>query len=167
MSDTTAKSSIERVAEDAERLGLAIEIKRLDRSTRTAEEAAAACGCKVGQIVKSLIFQEEPSGRLVLLLVSGRHNVDLDHMAATHGLRLQRADAKRVREETGFAIGGVAPIGHLAPIDVFMDEALLGYERVWAAAGRPDSVFAVEPQALQRAVGAELRSMTAASTHAL
>ncbi len=161
MSDAAPKSSIDRVAADAARLGLSIEIKRLDQSTRTAEEAAQACGCAVGQIVKSLIFQEEPGGRLVLLLVSGRHNVDLDHMAAAHGLRLQRADAKRVRQETGFAIGGVAPIGHLAPIDVFMDEALLGYDRVWAAAGRPDSVFAVESQALRAAIGAEVRSMTA------
>jgi prolyl-tRNA editing enzyme YbaK/EbsC (Cys-tRNA(Pro) deacylase) len=162
MSDTPPKSSIDRVAADAVRLGLAIEIKRLDQSTRTAEEAAQACGCDVGQIVKSLIFQEEPGGRLVLLLVSGRHNVDLDHMATEHGLRLQRADARRVRDETGFAIGGVAPIGHLAPIDVFMDDALLGYERVWAAAGRPDSVFAVEPHALRAAIHAHVLSMAGA-----
>lgn len=159
MSDA-AKSSIDRVAADAERLGLAIEIQRLDQSTRTAEEAAAACGCDVGQIVKSLVFEDAANGALVLLLVSGRHNVDLEHVARAHGLSIKRADAKRVREDTGFAIGGVAPIGHLAPIQIFMDTLLMSYGRVWAAAGRPDSVFSVEPDELRRAIGAKVLTMT-------
>src|SRR3954447_8218354 len=105
-------SSIERVEQAARDAGLDIEVKRMGASTRTAEEAAAQCGCDVDQIVKSLIFQGDQSGRLFLFMVSGAHQLDLDKAAALVGETLVRADARRVREETGFAIGGVAPIGH-------------------------------------------------------
>ena len=145
-------SSMERVALDAERLGLAIELKVMDQSTRTAEEAAAACGCAVGQIVKSLVFENANTGALVLLLVSGDHNADLAYISETYGLNLKRCDGRRVRDETGFAIGGVAPIGHKAAIATWLDESLLGYDTVWAAAGRPDSVFRVDPNALAKAM---------------
>ena len=157
MNDPTAPrpgSSMARVEDAAEALGLAIEIKVMDRSTRTAEEAAAACVCDVAQIVKSLVFEDAATGALVLLLVSGRHNADLTYIAEVYGAKLKRCDGKRVRDETGFAIGGVAPIGHLAPVPVFMDETLLTFDAVWAAAGRPDSVFRVDPKALAAAVGA-------------
>jgi len=145
-------SSMERVARDAERLGLEIELRVMDQSTRTAEDAAAACGCEVGQIVKSLVFENADTGALVLLLVSGNHNADLEHVSATYGLTLKRCDGRRVRDETGFAIGGVAPVGHKAEISTYMDESLLGYDTVWAAAGRPDSVFRVDPKALAEAI---------------
>lgn len=150
------RSSLERVKADAARLGLAINVLRMDRSTRTAEDAAAACGTSVTQIVKSLVFENAANGRLALLLVSGAHAADLDHLAAAEGLRLNRCDARRVRDETGFAIGGVAPIGHLAPVPTFMDAALLDHDVVWCAAGRPDSVFSVSPAALRDAVGARI-----------
>lgn len=118
------KSSIERVAAEAERLGLDIEVKTFEQSTRTAEEAAEACGCDVAQIVKSLVFVDADTGALVLVLVSGAHALDTAFVDERHGLRLERCDTRRVRSETGFAIGGVAPIGHLTPIRVLMDETL-------------------------------------------
>lgn len=152
-------SSIDRVAQAAEQIGLDIEIKRFDQSTRTAEDAAAACGCEVAQIVKSLVFTDAVTDDLVLVLVSGAHALDTDHVERMHGLKLTRADARRVRDETGFAIGGVAPIGHLNPIRVFMDSTLLGHDLVWAAAGRPDSVFAVQPWQLRDACAASVVSV--------
>jgi prolyl-tRNA editing enzyme YbaK/EbsC (Cys-tRNA(Pro) deacylase) len=89
------------------------------------------------------------------MLVSGSHNADMDYISERYGLSFARCDVRRVREETGFAIGGVAPIGHLSPIRIYMDRTLLDHERVWAAAGRPDSVFSVDPKALASAIGAE------------
>ena len=145
-------SSMERVAQDAARLGLAIELRIMDQSTRTAEDAAEACGCAVGQIVKSLVFENADTGALELLLVSGSHNADLDYISSRYGLNLKRCDGRRVRDETGFAIGGVAPIGHKAPVATWLDESLLRYDTVWAAAGRPDSVFSVDPRALVDAI---------------
>lgn len=150
----TKMASIDRVAADAAELGLAIDIRTLDASTRTAEEAAAACGCDVAQIVKSLVFEDSGTGEIVLLLVSGRHNVDLDFLRSHHGLDLRRCDPRRVRDETGFAIGGVAPIGHLTKPRIWMDGVLDGFDVVYAAAGRPDSVFAVDPAQLRQAIGA-------------
>jgi len=149
-------SSMERVAQDAERLGLQIELRVMDQSTRTAEDAAEACGCTVGQIVKSLVFENADTGALALLLVSGSHNADLEYISSRYGLNLKRCDGRRVRDETGFAIGGVAPIGHKAPVATWLDESLLDYETVWAAAGRPDSVFSVDPRALVDAVKPQL-----------
>ena len=146
--------SIERVEQAAAAAGLRIEVRRMGASTRTAEEAAAQCGCAVGQIVKSLVFQGEGSGRLYLFLVSGANQLDLTKAAALTGEPLVRADPRHVRDETGFAIGGVAPIGHRVAIAAFADNALLQYDRVWAAAGAHDAVFAVEPQALVKAANA-------------
>lgn len=160
--DQAVKSSIERVAAAAAEIGLDVEIKTFSESTRTAEDAARACGCDVAQIVKSLVFEDGGNGELILLLVSGSHNVDLDHVRDVHGLDLKRCDARRVRDETGFAIGGVAPIGHLKPVRTLMDETLLSHRLVWAAAGRPDSVFGVEPQALRDAADAEVISVRGA-----
>lgn len=154
-------SSMERVANDAARLGLQIELRVMDQSTRTAEDAARACGCAVGQIVKSLVFENADTGALVLLLVSGDHNADLDFIAERYGLSLKRCDGRRVRDETGFAIGGVAPIGHTAPVATYMDESLLGYATVWAAAGRPDSVFSVDPKALAQAIKPQVIAVAA------
>jgi prolyl-tRNA editing enzyme YbaK/EbsC (Cys-tRNA(Pro) deacylase) len=141
-----------RVVDVAEELGLDIELRVMDQSTRTAEDAARACGCDVGQIVKSLVFENADGNALILLLVSGRHNADFDYISGRYGLNLVRCDGRRVRDETGFAIGGVAPIGHINPIATYLDETLLSYEKVWAAAGRPDSVFGVDPKALVDAI---------------
>ena len=148
-------SSMARVARAAKDAGLEIRILKMAQSTRTAEEAAEAAGCDVSQIVKSLVFENTSTKKLELMLVSGSHNADMDYISECYGLSFARCDVRRVREETGFAIGGVAPIGHLSPIRIYMDRTLLDHERVWAAAGRPDSVFSVAPKALASAIGAE------------
>ena len=152
MSERTRLSSLERVTQAADNLGLDIEVKRMDQSTRTAGEAADACGCEVAQIVKSLVFDNEADGKLILCLTSGINQVDIAYLSDAYGISLKRCDTRRVRDETGFAIGGVAPIGHINPITVLMDETLLGFDYVWAAAGRPDSVFKVDPRALAEAI---------------
>ena len=149
-------SSMARVARAAAEAGLKIRILKMAQSTRTAEEAADAAGCEVSQIVKSLVFENTSTKKLELMLVSGAHNADMDYISTHYGLSFARCDVRRVRDETGFAIGGVAPIGHLNPIAIYMDRTLLDHTEVWAAAGRPDSVFSVDPKALATAIGAEL-----------
>ncbi|MCO6408304.1 YbaK/EbsC family protein [Hoeflea alexandrii] len=156
-------SSMARVARAAKDAGLEIRILKMTQSTRTAEEAAVAAGCDVSQIVKSLVFENTSSGELNLMLVSGVHNADMDYISEHYNLSFTRCEVRRVRDETGFAIGGVAPIGHLNAIAVYMDRTLLDHDLVWAAAGRPDSVFSVDPKALASAIGAELIDVRAAS----
>lgn len=148
--------SIERVRAQAEASGLAIEIVRMAGSTRTAQEAAAECGCSVAQIVKSLIFQGKDSGQLYLFLLSGDRQLDPLKAANVAHETLQRADPRLVRQETGFAIGGVAPIGHRTRPHTYADESLLMHELVWAAAGAPDAVFSARPADLIKAAGAQL-----------
>jgi prolyl-tRNA editing enzyme YbaK/EbsC (Cys-tRNA(Pro) deacylase) len=149
-------SSMARVARAAAEAGLDIRILKMAQSTRTAQEAADAARCNVSQIVKSLVFENLATGKLNLMLVSGAHNADMDYISEHYGLSFARCEVRRVRDETGFAIGGVAPIGHLNPITVYMDRTLLDHAEVWAAAGRPDSVFSVNPQALASAIKADL-----------
>lgn len=151
-----AGSSMARVAGAAAQLGLTIKILKMNQSTRTAQEAADAVGCQVAQIVKSLIFENAETKQLNLMLVSGVHNADMDYISTQYGISFTRCDVRRVRDETGFAIGGVAPIGHLTPIDTFIDRTLMEHEVVWAAAGRPDSVFSVNPKALANAIEAKI-----------
>jgi prolyl-tRNA editing enzyme YbaK/EbsC (Cys-tRNA(Pro) deacylase) len=145
--------SISRVERAAAELGLGVEVRRLGNS-RTAEDAARACGCEVAQIVKSLVFRGGDSGALVLLLVSGANRVDMGFAAEAAGEPLARADADEVRARTGFAIGGVAPIGHLDAPRIWIDRDLMRFATVWAAAGAPDAVFAISPGDLARATGA-------------
>ena len=144
--------SLARVAKAIEDCGLAAEILNPGPS-RTAEDAAGACGCALDQIAKSLIFQGE-SGRIYLFLTAGGNRLDPDKAAAVAGESLRRADASTVRAVTGFAIGGVAPLGHLTPPVIFADPRLRDFARVFAAAGTPNHVFAVEPGALIAACGA-------------
>jgi len=146
------ESSMERVARAANLLGLDIEPQIMPDTTRTAEDAAKVCGCEVGQIIKSLIFEREDNQALVLVLVSGANNADPKKLKAHFGTKLNRADPRKVRDETGFAIGGVAPIGHLIDLETVTDEDLLQYETVWAAAGKPNSVFRIAPQTLVDAI---------------
>jgi prolyl-tRNA editing enzyme YbaK/EbsC (Cys-tRNA(Pro) deacylase) len=149
------KGSIERVEDAAKGAGLVIEIRRMGASTRTAEEAAAQCGCSVAQIVKSLVFQGEDSGRLYLFLVAGNNQLDLEKARELTGEQLKRADPRLVRDETGFAIGGVAPIGHLTPIPTYADRTIAAFDVVWAAAGAHDAVFSASPSALFNAAQAQ------------
>lgn len=153
--------SVKRVAAAAEDAGLEIEIRRMGESTRTAEEAARQCGCAVDQIVKSLIFAGDMSGRLYLFLVSGGKQLDLNKAGALAGETLARADPRKVREETGFAIGGVSPLAQPESVVRYADERLLAYPAVWAAAGAHDAVFSAEPNALVKAARAEVADIVA------
>jgi prolyl-tRNA editing enzyme YbaK/EbsC (Cys-tRNA(Pro) deacylase) len=147
------EASAQKVQDALRAAGFSNEVVELPDSARTAAEAAAAVGCEVGQIVKSLLFEAQPSGRAVLVAASGSHRVDEQVVATVVGERIARASADFVRERTGFAIGGVPPIGHARPVLAVVDEALLGYERIWAAAGHPHAVFALTPAELVRMTG--------------
>ncbi|MDQ0327542.1 prolyl-tRNA editing enzyme YbaK/EbsC (Cys-tRNA(Pro) deacylase) [Rhodopseudomonas julia] len=151
---STARSS-DRVAAAARAAGIDISIERMPDTTRTAEDAARACGTSVAQIVKSLIFKKAESGEPVLLLVSGKNRVNEKKMAERLGEVLERVDARTVRDLTGFAIGGVAPLGSTSPLATYIDEDLLAFDSVWAAAGAPNAVFEIEPNKLKEATGAE------------
>lgn len=145
-------SSTERVRLALAERGLACEIIETQQSARTAQEAADAVGSTVGQIVKSLVFLCDGAG--VMALVSGANRLDERKLGAVAGGKISRADADAVRDATGFAIGGVAPLGSTRPIRIFFDEDLLAFELVWAAAGTPSTVFAISPDELARATGA-------------
>ncbi|MBB5514724.1 prolyl-tRNA editing enzyme YbaK/EbsC (Cys-tRNA(Pro) deacylase) [Rubricella aquisinus] len=135
-------------------------IQEMPDSTRTAVDAAAACGCTVAQIVKSMIFATE-DGAFVLFLTAGDNQVDPAKAAKIIGAPLSRAEPNALRSYTGFAIGGVAPIGHLNPVTCVMDPDLMQHDTVWAAAGTPRHVFSIAPDVLQRITGARVESFTA------
>ncbi len=145
----------QRVADAARALGLEIEVREFPEGTRTAEDAAAAIGADVGQIVKSLVFLVD--GRPVLCLVSGLNRLDTQRLAAVTGAsQIRRARADEVERATGFAIGGVPPFGHTQRLPVYCDRDLMTYDLVWAAAGTPRAVFAIEPQRLVQACRATI-----------
>lgn len=152
--------NVEQVTRAAAERGLAIDVQRFPAGTRTAQDAARAVGCDVAQIVKSLVFVAD--GRVVIALVSGADRLDVERLgrvlAATE---VRRANADEAREATGFAIGGIPPLGHRTTVPVVIDEHLLGHETVWAAAGLPDAVFAVSPTALAEAAGARVAAVAA------
>jgi prolyl-tRNA editing enzyme YbaK/EbsC (Cys-tRNA(Pro) deacylase) len=138
--------------------GIGVAVKRFPEGTRTAVDAAKAVGCEVEQIVKSLVFVA--GGRPVVALVSGGNRLDETRLAAVAGEPVTKADAQTARAATGYAIGGVPPFGHASDVPVFMDRDLMGHGVVWAAAGRPDSVFEISPgrlRELSEAVVADLK----------
>jgi prolyl-tRNA editing enzyme YbaK/EbsC (Cys-tRNA(Pro) deacylase) len=144
--------NVARVTDAARAAGVEISVERFPEGTRTAADAARAVGCAVGQIVKSLVFIAD--GRPIVALVSGANRVDLARLAAAAGAaEARRADGDQARAATGFAIGGVPPFGHATEVGVVVDRDLLAYERVWAAAGLPDAVFAIAPSELVGASG--------------
>jgi prolyl-tRNA editing enzyme YbaK/EbsC (Cys-tRNA(Pro) deacylase) len=150
--------SEERVAAAAATLGLDLEVRAFPNGTRTAADAAAAVGCDVAQIVKSLVFvvDDEP----ILALVGGADRLDERRLAvAAGGDRVRRASAEEVRLATGYAIGGVPPFGHTQALRCFVDEALLSHDVVWAAAGTPTHVFASRPDTLVSAAGAQVAAL--------
>ncbi len=148
------KAAVERVVAALREAGLETAVTEFAESTRTAEEAAAAVGTTVGQIVKSLVFLA--GGRPVLALVSGANRLDTAKLAAVAGAPIRRADAETVRAVTGYAIGGVPPMGHATPLPTYLDADLLGYDTVWAAAGTPNAVFPITPMDLERVTGARV-----------
>lgn len=124
-----------------------VTVKAFPEGTRTAVDAARAVGCELGQIVKSLVFVAD--GSPIVALVSGANRVDEGKLSAVAGSPLRKADAEIARAATGYSIGGVPPFGHSTEVPVYMDRDLLGYSVLWAAAGRPDSVFEIEPERLR------------------
>ena len=121
-----------------------IEVLNLSVSTRTSKEAANAVGCNLSQIAKSIVFYEVDHKKLVQIFVSGPSRVDVDIFQKHAGLRIEKADANFVRESTGFAIGGVAPLGHVNKPLYYFDETLTQFEEVWCAAGTPSSLFKIK-----------------------
>ena len=144
----TLSASAQKVQAALQALGLTLEVVELPASTRTAQEAAQAVGCTVGQIVKSLVFRALQSDRPVLVETSGLNRVDETRLAALLGEPVGKADADFVRQRTGFVIGGVPPLGHAEALPTFIDQDLLQYQEIWAAAGTPNAVFRLTPAEL-------------------
>ena len=150
--------SLARVVAAMQAHGVAGAPLEMPGETRTAEQAAAAAGCSLDQIVKSIIFGG--TGGMYLFLTAGGNQVDSARASALAGEALGRADANQVRAVTGFAIGGISPLGHLTPLPLWMDPALLAFPQVWAAAGTPRHIFAIPPLQLQQITGAVVAEFT-------
>lgn len=151
--------SLNRVRIALEQAGLPADIREVGQA-RTAQDAADSVGCALDQIVKSIIFRAETSGQAVLFLTAGGNRVCADKATALAGEPLGKADAGLIRAQTGFAIGGVAPVGHLSPIRAWLDPRLLAFDTVWAAAGTPRHVFPVDPRTLPGLTGAQAADFT-------
>jgi prolyl-tRNA editing enzyme YbaK/EbsC (Cys-tRNA(Pro) deacylase) len=152
-------ASAQRFQEILRQRGYAHQVIELPASTRTAREAAQAVGCEPGQIVKSLVFKAAHSQRPLLVLASGPNRVDEQRLSELAGEPIEKADADLVRQWTGFAVGGVPPLGHKEPVASFIDETLLQYDTLWAAAGTPRAVFQLTPADLQAMTGGRVVSI--------
>ena len=149
-------SSAQKVQVALSSLGYNHEVIEHAETTRTAEEAAATIGCEVGQIVKSLIFKTKKSGKAILVIASGPNRVDEKIIRDKIGEKIGRPDADFVREQTGFSIGGIPPVGHIQHLTTFIDEDLLQYDEIWAAAGTPNAVFKLKPGELVEMTGGKV-----------
>jgi len=139
-----------KVKDCLERAGYEFEIRILSDAVRTAQLAADALGCEAGQIANSLIFRDQASDQAVLVMCAGDRRVDLQKVRLETGIELGKADAEFVRQQTGFAIGGVPPVGHARALRTLLDDSLQRHAVIWAAAGTPESVFRMNPQQLQQ-----------------
>lgn len=148
--------SLKRVVAALDAAGVRADILETGEETRTAGQAAAAAGCALDQIVKSILFRGETTGALFLFLTAGGNRVDPEAAARLTGEPMGRADGVLLRQVTGFAIGGVAPVGHLSPLPAWADPRLMEFSVVWAAAGTPRHIFPVAPEVLLRLSGARL-----------
>jgi prolyl-tRNA editing enzyme YbaK/EbsC (Cys-tRNA(Pro) deacylase) len=146
----TLSSSAQKVQDQIQSLGYDYIVIEHAESTRTAQEAADRAGCELGQIVKSLIFKGKESGKPILVLTSGANRVDEKRISAYAREPIGRADADFVRAVTGFAIGGVPPVGHLQSMETYIDEDFLQYPTIWAAAGTPNAIFELKTADLQK-----------------
>lgn len=146
--------SLKRVRLALQAAGLTPDIREMPSETRTAQQAALAAGCQLDQIAKSIIFCGQSSGKAVLFLTAGGNTVDSARASQVAGEPLGKADAALIRAQTGFAIGGVSPVGHLSTIRAFLDARLLDFDVIWAAAGTPRHIFPISPPDLQRLTGA-------------
>ena len=152
--------SLKRVKAALRDAEVEVEIMETGVDTRTAAQAAAVAGCHVDQIAKSIIFRGEASGTAILFLTAGGNRVSEASASQLAGEALGKADATLIRAQTGFAIGGVSPVGHLNPIRAFMDPRLMEFDTVWAAAGTPHHIFRVAPDMVQRLTGASVAAFT-------
>jgi prolyl-tRNA editing enzyme YbaK/EbsC (Cys-tRNA(Pro) deacylase) len=149
----TLSSSAQKIQDQLKSLGYEYTVIEHTESTRTAQEAADRAGCELGQIVKSLIFKGKESGKPILVLTSGANRVDEKRISEYAGEAIGRAEADFVRAVTGFAIGGVPPIGHARQMETYLDEDFLQYETIWAAAGTPNAIFELKTSHLQAMTG--------------
>ncbi len=145
--------SAKRIQDALNALGAKLEVVELPASTRTSAEAAAAIGCSIRQIAKSIIFRSVVTGRPVMVIASGPNRVNEAKIRGIIGEGIEKADAEFVRKATGFAIGGIPPIGHAEPITTIIDEDLTRLDEIWAAAGTPNAVFKLNPALLVQLTG--------------
>ena len=160
MSENLSRSA-SRVQRALEAAGIESRVVELPQTTRSAQEAAAAIGCAVEQIAKTVVFRRADTGRPVLVVLRGVDRVDTKALADHIGSAVERASPEFVRESTGFAIGGVPPLGHETPLETIVDTGLLRYDIVWAAAGTPNAVFRASPR--QLAAGASVLPVAASA----
>jgi prolyl-tRNA editing enzyme YbaK/EbsC (Cys-tRNA(Pro) deacylase) len=149
----TLSPSAQKIQDQLKSLGYEYTVIEHAESTRTAQEAADRAGCELGQIVKSLIFRGKDSAKPILVLTSGANRVDEKRISEYAGEAIGRADADFVRNVTGFAIGGVPPIGHIQNLETYIDEDFLHYPTIWAAAGTPNAIFELKTGDLQKMTG--------------
>ena len=152
----TLSSSAQKIQDLLNSLGYNYIVIEHAESTRTAQEAADRAGCELGQIVKSLIFKGKESGKPILVLTSGANRVDEKRISGYAGEHIGRADADFVRAVTGFAIGGVPPVGHVQKMETYLDEDFLQYQTIWAAAGTPNAIFELKTEDLQKMTGGKI-----------
>ncbi len=152
-------SSAQKVQDALKARGFSSRVVELPDSTRTAREAAQAVGCRVEQIVKSLVFKGQHSNKPLLVVASGTNRVNEQRLSELAGEPIEKADADFVRQRTGFVVGGVPPIGHTEQFEILIDEDLLQYEQLWAAAGTPHAVFQLSPSELKAMTGGQVVSI--------
>ena len=152
----TLSPSAQKIQDQLKSLGYDYTVIEHAESTRTAQEAAERAGCELSQIVKSLIFKGKESGKPILVLTSGANRVDEKRISEYAGEPIGRADADFVRSVTGFAIGGVPPVGHIQKVETYLDEDFLQYETIWAAAGTPNAIFELKTADLQTMTGGQV-----------
>lgn len=148
--------SAQKVQDALTSLGFSQQVVEHEQTTRTSAEAAAAIGCEVGQIAKSVIFKGKQSGKAILVIASGANRIDEKKLKALLGEKVDKPDADFVRAQTGYVIGGVPPIAHAQPLDTLIDEALLTFDSIWAAAGTPNAVFPLTPAELVTMTGGKV-----------
>jgi len=156
---TALSPSVQKVQDTLTALGFSIEVVELESTTRTSADAAAAVGCRVEQIAKSILFQSGKTHKPILVIASGPNRVNEKKMAELIAEPVGKADGDYVRKKTGFVIGGVPPVGHLERPEIFIDEDLLQYGEIWAAAGSPHAVFRLTPPDLIKMTGGRVVSI--------
>lgn len=159
LQEVTLSPSAKRVQDTLRELGFKNEILEFQTPTRTSADAAQAVGCEVGQIAKSIVFRTMKTNRPVLVIASGPNRINEKKIEEKISEPIGKADADFVRQKTGFVIGGVPPVGHKEKMEIFIDEDLLRYEEIWAAAGTPNAVFKLTPSELIRMTGGQIISV--------